>query len=118
MEAQYVHWILWIVLCIAGVAVLEMMGFSIIEKTHAIMKSLSGFSEKTDTPEEREFQKALLKYRTPPLELLKWLPEQEGGLDQRQLLFHLQRWIVPFQTPLPGGTRRAQPLPPSLLQGL
>ncbi len=70
MEAQYVHWILWIVLCIAGVAVLEMMGFSIIEKTHAIMKSLSGFSEKTDTPEERG---------THPFEAL--YPPYPGGWD-------------------------------------
>lgn len=38
-----------------------------------------------ETPEEREFQKGIDKYRTPPLELLKWPPEQEGGVDQKQL---------------------------------
>ena len=37
------------------------------------------------SPEESEFQKGLARYRLPPLELLKWPPEQDGGHDQKQL---------------------------------
>ena len=38
-----------------------------------------------ETPEEREFQKSLAKYRTPPLELLKWPPDTDIGQDQKVL---------------------------------